>query len=148
MRHISDEELAKYFDDGPQNQPSGAPDSDWSLDDAFANPKVGAAGSVEPASEFEAVPASTSRPGITERQSSRISRISRANVESRASEFPPLADDSLTWTGRDTQYQKTSGLGGKPIMLMVGAVALCMVVFVLFGADSGPITGNLPQIGQ
>jgi len=143
MRHLSDEELAKYFDDGTDSQEAGAPKSGWSLDDAFANPKVGSSDAGSPDLAAAQVPAMAAGAATVHE-----SEVGRPNIASRASYLPPLADDSLTWTGRDAQFEKSNGLSGKPIMMMVGAIALCAIVFVLFGAESGPVTGNLPQIGQ
>ena len=132
MRYLSDEELAKYFDDGSREQrPDGARQGGWSLDDAFANPKAGRTSAAEP----EAPPVvKTSAPADQP-----------ARVQSRASMLPPLSDD-LTWSGRDVQPAAPGGFGKMPI-LFIGALIACALVVMAMGGGAEP-GSSLPQIGR
>ncbi len=129
MRHLTDEELAKYFDDGTQDQRPDAPaQSGWSLDDAFANPKQGRKASRESTPVMQ-TSAPIDQPAI---------------VKSRAHTLPPLSDD-LTWTGRDVQPSTSSGFGKTPFLFIAALGGLALIIVMVGGGDTG---SNLPQIGR
>ena len=147
MRYLSDDDLAKYFDDGTgQQAPQGGASEGWSLDDAFANPKHG----LEPSEqEMEAMrphsvipdpetPAPLKRPRLSERPMHPVRPVSRV------SNLPPLADD-LTWTGRDVQPVKSGG-SGKMLFMFIAALGACAVMVML--VNGGAPESTLPQIGR
>ena len=153
MRHLTDEELAKYFDDGTQDaSASGAKSDGWSLDDAFANPKQGR--TTIPAEDAVSRPHSVipdpetpvplKRPRLSERPMHPVRPVSRASqMPPSELQAPPAGD--LTWTGRDVQPVKSGGVN-KTTFLFIAALASCAIfVFMMSGGEPGT---SLPQIGR
>ncbi|MEM9971340.1 MAG: hypothetical protein AAF762_09610 [Pseudomonadota bacterium] len=138
MRHLSDEDLARYFDDGTQDKrPSGSQHGGWSMDDAFANPKQTRAVISQPPPESNpATPVPLKRPQLSDRPLRPVSKVSN---------LPPLAsEDELTWTGRDMQPRQKGGNQKMMFMLLVALGSIAVFV-MLAGGDTGT---QFPQIGR
>ena len=161
MRHLSDEELAKYFDEETPGASGGNGDG-WTLDDAFANPKqtqtsipaeraVSRPRSVIPDPE---TPAPLKRPRLSERPMHPVRPVSRqsqipssqldAHLTPSDQDTPPPPID-LTWTGRDVQPKSAGSTSKTMMMFMIGLAACAVFVFMMSGGEPG---SSLPQIGR